>query len=109
MKDISQYWLVKTNQTWKLLVSFLLIFLSGLFFIMLLLAVNKAWVSEGFGELELELASIIFGISSLIWLCQSIRCPECGYKPAWTIIKTSSANEWLGKISKMEHCPVCKK
>ena len=105
----NNFWLIRTHQAWKFFVFLAAIFLGITSFLAMIMVINDVQVLKGVGELELALISIFLGFGSLIWLSQSIRCPECGYKPAWSIIKSAPAGEWLGKISKLEHCPSCKK
>lgn len=109
MKDLTKYWLVRTNQVWKILIFHLLMFLASFIFITMILVINRIWIPNIIGEFELGLASIILGFGSLIWLSQSIKCPYCGYKPVWPILKSAPASEWLARITKLEHCPSCKK
>lgn len=103
-----QYWLIKTNQIWKFLTFLLLMFLAGSVFIAMITVVNKFWAPDFVDEFELGLTSVILGFGSLIWFCLSVKCPHCGYKPVWPILRSAPAGEWLARIVKLMECPSCK-
>ncbi|MBI5024958.1 MAG: hypothetical protein HZC18_08210 [Candidatus Omnitrophica bacterium] len=109
IKDPTQYWLIKTNQAWKILVSLLLMLLVLLMFVAKIMIINRIWMPSWINEIELMLGEIILGFGSLIWLCRSVKCPHCGYRPVWPILRSAPAGEWLRRITRLEQCPSCKK
>jgi hypothetical protein len=70
-------------------------------------AVNGYMVLDFAGRFELAVTFISIGASSLFWLCSSIRCPRCGKRPVWGILKTFDVSTWLVKLHAMERCPEC--
>jgi endogenous inhibitor of DNA gyrase (YacG/DUF329 family) len=37
----------------------------------------------------------------------SIRCPACGAKVAWKVVRTAPAARWLHELRSLEACPGC--
>lgn len=109
IEDPTQYWLIKTNQIWKLWISLFLMLLVLLMFIAKVMIVNKIWMPNWIDEIELSLGEIVIGFGSLIWFCLSVKCPHCGYKPVWPILRSAPAGEWLRRIMHLEQCPSCKR
>ncbi len=107
-RDTNEYWLLRTNQVWKVLGFWLLLFLSIVNFLAMIMIINEAWTPKWIGELELGLGTIFFGFGALIWFSQTIKCPQCGYKPVWPILRSAPASEWLSRIVKLKECPACK-
>ena len=107
--ELYNYWLIRTNQHWKLLTFMFLMFIGLISFVSLILVINGKWNFKNIDVVQLSLFATFFIFGSLIWFTQSVRCPACGYKPVWSVIKSSAASEWLSGITKLEHCPSCKK
>lgn len=108
LEDYNQYWLIRTKQIWKVGIFFLLILVILIMLIAKIMIINKVLTADRINELELALGEIIVGFGTLIWFSQSIRCPLCGYKPVWPILRSAPASEWLRRIVKLEKCPSCK-
>lgn len=102
-------WLIETNQMWKVWVFSVLMILAIVFFMCMIMSVNGILIPDRKGELEFSLASIILAFGSLIWFNKSLKCPHCGYKPTWPILKSAPASEWFVRITNLKHCPSCKK
>jgi TctA family transporter len=92
-------WLQRTNQVWKILAFYFLLFLSVLSIVI--------WMFVRTVNFHLLLMGIFLGIISLFWIIQSIKCPSCGAKPVWHIMRTANFGEWFIKIIKMRRCPSC--
>ncbi|MBI5024954.1 MAG: hypothetical protein HZC18_08190 [Candidatus Omnitrophica bacterium] len=96
--DEGNMWFQRTNQTWKIGIFLVLLFLSPIGFFV--------WISMENQNSALLLGTVS-GIISIIWLTQSIKCPKCGYKPIWSIMKSAPASEWFIKITNLKECPSC--
>ena len=107
--DGTKIWLVKTNQVWKLWIFLLLLALSFVSLLCKWMIVEGIWIPNRVGATEFSVASVVLGFGSLIWLCKSLKCPECGYKPTWPILKSAPASKWNAVLIKLEHCPKCGK
>lgn len=105
--DIGESWIIKTKQGWKVAVFFVLLFSGFATLILMILVINKVIQFSSFDDFELALAPVGFGIAAFIWFCKSVRCPYCGYKPVWPILRKESADEWLREIVLLQHCPSC--
>ena len=82
-------------------------FFSGGIFIGMIMVVNEIWKPKNISEFELAISSIVLGFGALIWFSKSLKCPRCGYKPTWPILKSAPASEWFVRITKLECCPEC--
>lgn len=47
------------------------------------------------------------GFAALIWLATTIRCPKCGAKPAWRVMRTAPHRTWFTDFLGLDHCPSC--
>lgn len=101
-------WIVRTGQLWKLGLFYLMILTTVLLIVAFILAVNGTMISDFVGRFELAISFILLGIASLGWLCLSIRCPQCGNRPVWQMLRTVDANTWLVKLHTLERCSECK-
>ncbi len=100
-------WIVNTGQIWKLGVFYLLILTTLLLIVAFILAVNGYMILGLVSRFEVAITFILVGASSLLWLCLSIRCPRCGKRPVWGMLRTVDINTWLVKLHSMERCPAC--
>lgn len=100
-------WIVNTGQLWKLGFFYSMILVTLLLIVAFILAVNGYMISAFAGKFEIAITFILVGASSLLWLCLSIRCPQCGTRPVWGIFKTIDVNAWLVKLYSMERCTKC--
>lgn len=103
----NQYWLIRTRQIWKLGVFMILMLLDIIIFFVFILATNKIWKFEGISVLRFDLLFMLLGFGSLVWFTQVVKCPSCGYKPVWPILRSAPASEWLRRIVKLQRCPSC--
>jgi hypothetical protein len=104
-----QLWLIKTNQVWKVWIFTFLMFLGMISFIAMIMITNKVWEFDKINDIHFSLASILLIFGSLVWLSQMIKCPHCGHKPVWPIIRGVPFNEWFVKIARLKECLSCKK
>ena len=100
-------WIVSTGQLWKLGLFYSMMLAALVLIVAFILAVNGYMIAGFAGRFELAITFILVGASSLFWLCLSIRCPRCGKRPVWGILKTVDINTWLVKLHVMERCPEC--
>ena len=103
----SRSWIASTGQLWKLGLFYLMMLTTVLLIVAFILAVNGAMISDFAGRFELAISFILLGMGSLVWLCSSIRCPRCGSRPVWRMLRTVDVNTWLVKLHTMEHCSKC--
>lgn len=102
-------WIANTGQLWKLSLFYLMMLTTVLLIVVFISAVNGATITNFAGRFELAISFILLGVASLAWLCFSIRCPRCGSRPVWKMLRTVDVNAWLVKLHSMERCPECKR
>jgi len=95
----SQRWLQRTRQTWKVT-----IYLVGLVGFGGVLTYCLSLSPESVGWTILATAG---GMLSFVWLAVSVRCPECGARVAWFILRTAPANQWRTRLTNLTDCPRC--
>jgi predicted ferric reductase len=94
----------KTGQSWKIIGSLAVIFLSG--------------VSMIYGQLNIDVLSnelffyyvaggAIVGLLSFIFACVSIKCPFCNSKWFWSAVCRKDKNQWLFWLHTLGACPKC--
>ena len=103
----SRFWIKRSGQAWKLAIFYLLISVTIVLFVAFVMAVNKIQLLGQLGSMQLAFAFVAFGFTSLIWICLSVRCPRCGHKPVWGILRRSDTSTWLVSLHTMERCPQC--
>ena len=103
----SRSWIDGTGQLWKLGLFYSMLLTTLVLIVVFILAVNGYVASGRTVRIELAVTFALLGVSSLLWLCLSIRCPQCGNKPVWRMLKTVDFNTWLIKLHTMERCPEC--
>ncbi len=96
-------WIGQTRQRWKLYVFWLLFGIGALLLIAFIWSVNN----ETSPDPVLAAGFVTFIGVSFVWLFSSIRCPKCGGRPAWWIVRHASANDWFVAIAGMRACPIC--
>ena len=97
--DRKDMWIKTTGQNWKIYIFAALLFLSSIGFFVWIFIENMG---------SALVLCVVLGAISLLWLSQALKCPKCGYKPAWPIMKSVPASEWFITITRLEHCPGCK-
>lgn len=105
---VTRSWMVSTGQLWKLGLFYLMLVATLALIVAFIFAVNGITLSAFGGRFELAISFILLGASSLLWLCFAIRCPRCGKRPVWGMLKTVDVNTWLIKLHTMERCPECR-
>ena len=96
-------WFRRTGQSWKLGVFWGLFLVGAALLILFVLSVNGV-VS---GQVELSLSAVATMFAALAWLATSVKCPHCGARPVWHIIKTAPAGDWLTRVHCLKTCPIC--
>jgi hypothetical protein len=96
-------WLIKTGQYWKYLVSWVLVLLSALSFVLLVIDINRNDESSG----RWAGMCIIAGAAAFTWLATTIRCRRCHHAVGWWYLTHSSAGDWLTDLRHRRECPVC--
>lgn len=103
----SRSWITRSGQAWKLAVFYLLISTTVFLFLAFVMAVNNVEVLGLLSSMEFAFAFVGVGFASLIWICSSVRCPRCGHRPVWGILRHSAASTWLVTLHTLERCPRC--
>jgi hypothetical protein len=101
-------WIGSTGQIWKLGLFYFMMLTTVALIVAFILAVNGATISNFAGRFELAISFVLLGVVSLVWLSLSIRCPKCGSRPVWRMLRTVDINSWLVKLHTMNCCPECK-
>lgn len=86
----NQTWLIKTGQSWKFYVFFIL---------------NLVVVALFLSPSDYGLIASIQLFASWIWFCNSIKCPDTGYKPVWPLVKSVPFYKWHIILMDAEECP----
>ncbi len=100
-------WLRRTAQVWKLGVFLFLISIALTLFGVLVLAINDVYVSKTLDSVDLAFVFVGVGLGAVLWLLLALRCPNCGYRPVWGILRTADASTWLIDLWTMARCPRC--
>ena len=103
-------WFTRTHQTWKFNLFIIVLAIAGILFLLLIWQVNEPRRFTEWGidnPIIFPLAFVSVGLLSFIWLIFAIRCPQCGQRPAWNILRLSSINNWLMTLSQLDACPDC--
>lgn len=103
----TQSWISNTGQFWKIGVFYFLLLVSFVAMLAFMLSVNGYLRQDHFSKFELASAFILLGLLSLMWLCIAIRCPRCGKRPVWDMIKAADVNSWLINIHVIDRCQKC--
>ncbi len=99
-------WIDATHQTWKLVVFVGWMLVAGLFILLLVASVQEVrWTP--IGAVESAFGLVASGALALAWLLVSIRCPACGTRPVWRVLRTAEAHEWVKVLVSYEQCPAC--
>jgi hypothetical protein len=103
-------WLSKTEQAWKFHFFIGLSALTLALFILMILSISnniRLLIDLGIADIHIAFAFMLIGISSLLFLFLSIKCPLCKKRPVYKIMKASQLNSWVEGLIKLEHCPFC--
>jgi hypothetical protein len=46
-------------------------------------------------------------ITSVLWICLSVRCKNCGTFLVWKAMKEQSPENWLIRLFENTNCPFC--
>jgi hypothetical protein len=98
-------WLKRTGQTWKVLVFGVLVVAGLALFALFIAAVNGK--IEGEGAFAFSFTGVAFG--ALVWLATGVRCPRCGARPAWHLMRTAPHARWFLQLLALDRCPSCEK
>ncbi len=99
-------WLSRTHQSWKMYVFIVFGIIVGIIFICFIIKINNP---SSFAEDEVEI-SLFYVCTSLLWflwIIFAIKCPVCGKKIVWDILRKSPANRWLIILINLSACPNC--
>jgi hypothetical protein len=95
----------KSGQMWK-------IWLFCCFLIVGLLSFLSALVFNGLQDTYkmyfIFLGSCLF-IISILWICFSVRCKNCGTFIVWKAMKEQSHQNWLIWLFESKNCPFCQR
>lgn len=99
-------WISATHQIWKFRVFHVLLVCNWAILIAFVMRVNDRIVGS-FTEGQLGALFIVSGASMLGWLIVAVRCPQCGFRPTWEILKSTDSNGWYRRLRRMSRCPRC--
>jgi hypothetical protein len=103
--------IVKTNQLWKLKLTFGLIFVEFLILLLMVWNINnpnsKIFTVLGVGALQIQTIFFILGLLIFSSLFLLIKCPNCNKRLIYRIISTSGVNDWIYAIFNFQKCPFC--
>jgi hypothetical protein len=102
----SMTWLDRTGQRWKVRALWLLIAVSLAAFLIAYLMLASAALSTDVQAAAIMSATAL-GLSTFIWFLRAIRCPACGRRPAWALVRSQSIGLWLPKLLSATACPLC--
>lgn len=105
--DSSSSWISRSGQAWKLHVFYGSVVVTIALIAAFIASVNDIEVIPGVSELGLAILFIGSGLGGLCWLVYSIRCPGCGHRPVWPVLKQANAGSWLPTLLAMPECPSC--
>ena len=96
------FWLYSTKQQWKVIL-FLISLTIGIFlFIRIVFFALDPADSLKHGLLMLGLF-----LSSWLLFINAVKCPYCGYKPVWPLMRRYSVDGMLKELFSMPECPKC--
>jgi hypothetical protein len=95
-------WIQATHQQWKINIFTLIQLICGGFFLKFFFV-----EMEGIESLKHCLCMLVLLIGSWIWFINIIKCPNCGYKPVWPLVRRFSIDKPFEELSKMKRCPKC--
>jgi len=66
-------------------------------------------VSEWLGveELLVGLLSLGLAVVGLVVFGRAVRCPRCGTRAVWQVLRTAPSDRWFGTLRKLQACPRC--
>jgi hypothetical protein len=101
-------WIVKTNQSWKIVLFAIVVCISALLFFPgeFLPDSLTAHLPD---DIVLVLYGTAFSAIALLWIGFSIRCPICRKNVGGYMISTLDWKIWYTTLIKMESCPRCGK
>ncbi len=100
-------WLSKTNQWWKVVVSLILqVIAIAMFFSMILSIKEVPWFRD-LDTLALCLGFLGFGIIGFYFLFGLLKCPVCGFQPAWFFLTKMPQEQWIYPLFRIGDCPNC--
>lgn len=102
---MARSWIATTGQRWKLAIFWLLFGGGLLLFAGFIYALNSDAKSL---SRVLDKVSVPLMVAGFVWLFLSLRCPRCGGRPAWWMVKRLDAREWYVVLAEMESCPICR-
>lgn len=92
----------KTGQWWKANILFLGAVIGGA-----AIFIGLANLDERELAMTLVLSGILIGLTSFIFGCVSIRCPNCKALWVWQGVSGKSDKEWLQWLLQQSKCPKC--
>jgi CHASE2 domain-containing sensor protein len=100
--------LQKTGQGWKLTTFLVLVFVGGMFLLLMIWRVNDPTSLPSLpGQIVFSLTGTAIGIAAFLWLWWSVRCPRCRGRVAAEILRKESAAAWLNRLLEFSACPIC--
>ncbi len=111
MKVNNTSWLIKTGQTWKILIFIGISAIDLLLLILMIWSFNnpksELFVKTGINDLQILTAFLVSALAGLMFLFISVQCPKCKKRPIYRIIKKSNLAEWFNTLIAFDKCPYC--
>lgn len=106
---LSDSWICKTNQLWKLCVFVFLLAIDAILFIQLISVVNGISVIRAVGTDQVILTLLIVTVGNVTfwWFFLIFRCRGCGFNVGKFVLLKSNTSEWLNNLLGLRSCPRC--
>ena len=100
-------WIGVTGQRWKVYVMFVLLTVGITSLAVAIFTTDQSKISLKFWAII-----IFWGVTPLffLWMFLAIRCPFCGCRVIWTVLRTLPHQESINvALFFLAHCPKCKR
>ncbi len=96
----------RTGQWWKVLLGFWGVGLSGALMIAgIVLGLEFGHESSWF--MIMTIVGTFLGLGFFVFLCASVKCPDCGVKWYWAAASKKHAKGWDRHVLLLSTCPAC--
>lgn len=110
-KGLSNTWLGKTKQVWKIKALFILLIMDFFIFGLMVWKVNfpesAIFDTLNFMEHEISVFFVVATVIVFLWLIFSIKCPSCKRSTTAFFVNNASVNNWVYELFLLEKCPYC--
>ena len=99
-------WYARTSQTWKVNVWLAGFALSSAGLLWFFTHLDGAHLSD-LQLTALGMGSAALGAFSFLWVSVAVKCPACGARVVWRILRTASISVWFIRVAELTRCPEC--